>query len=61
MDIAGYLNGANCLYPTRRNLLGFPSHLGATMTVKIDGVEPNIFLMWKTSMHGMRVGMLRCS
>ena len=26
------------------NLLGFPSHPGgATMTVKIDGVEPNIF------------------
>ena len=24
-------------------LLGFPSHPGATMTVKIDGVEPNVF------------------
>ena len=39
----GYLNGANCLYPTRCNLLGFPSHLRGAMTVKIDGVEPNIF------------------
>jgi hypothetical protein len=25
------------------DLLGFPSHPGATMTVKIDEVEPNIF------------------
>src|SRR4029077_15617347 len=27
----------------RTSGLGFPSHPGATMTVKIDGVEPNIF------------------
>ena len=30
---------ADCIY----NLLGFASHPGVTMTVKIDEVEPNIF------------------
>jgi hypothetical protein len=42
VDIVGQLNGTDCIYPSRCNLLGFPTG-GPTMTVKIDGVEPNIF------------------
>ena len=37
------MNGTDCIYPTRCNLLGSASHPGATMTVKIDELEPNIF------------------
>ena len=35
------MNGTDCIYPTRCNLLGTASDPGATMTVKIDELEPN--------------------